>query len=253
MKQTAKVEIESFLRRYAAARRQEHLVTAEELIHWWQDVQPQLGSLLEAAKDRRRIAAPDHNLFRLFELQNDEEGVHSRLLADFLDPDGSHGQGYLFLATFLKHLEQRQQWEPAKRLLEGTLWQIETERGIEHGRIDIVASCRQLGYLIAIENKVYAGEQEGQLFRYHQWLESQSRYYDRRCLVFLTPTGRAATSHQGCPYLRMSYRSNIAEVLRAAETHMAAYMAAPHVRATVQQYLNIICELSDFREMDDED
>jgi hypothetical protein len=242
-------QIELFLQRYAAKRGPEHTITADALSRWWQYTKLQRESLLEVAKRDRREHARAHNLFRLFDLQS-RESIHCRLLADFLDPEGLHGQGYLFLNKFLHHLKKQEKWDSGidESSLEGTVWYVETEKGIEKGRIDIVASCRQLGCLIAIENKVYAGEQNDQICRYHQWLEAKAPFYGRRCLVFLTPTGRRATTDRGCSYIRMSYRSDIAAILQAA----TAQAQAPRVKATVQQYLDILNDLSDFREQDDD-
>lgn len=47
------------------------------------------------------------NIFRLLGITTDEVRTHSALLADLLNPRGTHGQGSLFLATFLQHCQQK--------------------------------------------------------------------------------------------------------------------------------------------------
>ena len=58
----------------------------------------------------------------------------------------------------------------------------------EHGRIDVFARFRQLQLTIAIEVKIWAGEQERQIDRYQGFLEKKFPK-DTKMVVFLTPWG----------------------------------------------------------------
>jgi hypothetical protein len=57
--------------------------------------------------DDARSVAPEHNVFRLLGLEHAEVMLHSRFLADLLDPYGSHAQGSLFLRGFFNLLADR--------------------------------------------------------------------------------------------------------------------------------------------------
>jgi len=170
-----------------------------------------------------------------------EERRHTRFLADLLDPGGSHDQGDLFLREFLGLLQGKSYLPKAKDSSSRLVWNVDTEKGIKDGIVDILIACPLKGYLIVIENKILARDPEDQLPRYHAWLESQARYYDKRLLVFLTPTGRPSASHKACPYVRLSYRADVVEILQKA----IAKVEAPRVLAAVQEYLEVIQTLPD--------
>ena len=74
------------------------------------------------------------------------ENVASNVLAFFLDPDGEHGLGSLFLDSLLAPLE-------LERL---SFRSVEREAGTENGkRLDLIIECEE--HVIGVENKIYAG------------------------------------------------------------------------------------------------
>lgn len=87
-----------------------------------------------------------------------KEPIHSKIIGDFLNPKGSHGQGSLFLDPFLKMLGVP---NPSA----GT-WQIR----IESGGVDILLWRESPAAKIIIENKVKdAQDQPNQIYRYWHW------------------------------------------------------------------------------------
>jgi hypothetical protein len=125
-----------------------------------------------AELERRRITeerdcATRYNIFRLIGLERSEVGLHSPFLCNLLNPYGSHGQGTLFLRSFLELLAKRQPHlgeilsevtDPA----DPSEWIVLPERQ----RIDISIIGRKAGLVIFVENKIDAREQEDQLQRY---------------------------------------------------------------------------------------
>ncbi|MEY4482987.1 MAG: hypothetical protein RL693_439 [Verrucomicrobiota bacterium] len=116
-----------------------------------------------------------------------KEPVHSKIIGDFLNPRGSHGQGPLFLQCFLERFDV-----PQRDL--GT-WQI----SIETDRVDIrlwrEESREFPASMILIESKVKdANDMRNQIFRYwhHQmyrwkpkhWQDEETRRSFR--LIYLT-------------------------------------------------------------------
>lgn len=99
---------------------------------------------------------------------------HSNFLAFLLDPAESHGQSQLFLKAVLMDLlksapPHRRPFSPIE--LDGIdLHGVEVQR--EWHNIDLLVTCRQPPFVVAIENKVNAGEHSGQLSRYQTALAS---------------------------------------------------------------------------------
>jgi hypothetical protein len=126
---------------------------------------------------------------------------HSNFLAWLLDPAESHGQGPLFLNAVLMDLFK--QAPPEKRPLSPVDLDGLELQGVEIRRewrnIDIVILCNQPRFVIAIENKIDAGEHSGQLQRYEDTLEREFAAIPHMH-VFLTPEGNAPSDEDWVPY-----------------------------------------------------
>lgn len=130
---------------------------------------------------------------------------HSKILAEFLNPGGSHGQKTQFLQPF------------AKMFLPGCVFSNDTSvstevtsyiKDLRIGRFDILIEDAANKSVCIIENKIFAGEQEEQLNRYHEWLKTNRSGWNW-CLVFLTLDGhKSATMSDENQYLRIAYVSN---------------------------------------------
>jgi hypothetical protein len=161
------------------------------------------------------------------------------MLADLLDPRGSHGQGVVFLEAFLARCANKRGFVPPVGDICTTSWVMQMQRFTRFGVLDLVLTAPSLQFLIAIENKIYAGEQAEQLDRYHQWLETQQDCYPRRNLIFLTPDGRCSDSTTDANYVQLSYKEDIAAVLDAS----LSKIEAERVRGVVRQYRDIISDI----------
>jgi hypothetical protein len=99
-----------------------------------------------------------------------DENTHSKIIAEFLDPKGTHYQGNIFLKNFFAQFAVK--WKPAE-------WEVETERFIENctgkgqGRIDIYLTNGKKH--IILENKIGAGDQEAQIFKYVECLYNENK------------------------------------------------------------------------------
>ena len=129
----------------------------------------------------------------------------SRVIADLLDPQATHGQGVLFLKTLLRGLQRSSQkmGRPLDLTLNyGTQWtvaentvRVEVERTIsDHRRLDISVQFKgsdDRPRCLAIENKPYAGDQKNQIRDYLDFMERE--YGDQRptnhLLIYLSRTG----------------------------------------------------------------
>lgn len=215
--------------------------------HTWRDVEnfkqafsslhPVIQSMLNDAEEQNRLQAASFNVFRVLHLEAKEDEVHTTFLADLLNPKGAHGQKHLFLHAFLDAmLNSHGNFPPPEKSIEQHTWFVESQKYIGEGTLDIVVSCPALSYLIVIENKIYAGEQEDQLARYARWMNSNREWYTWQALIYLTPTGEASATADTATYYPASYRGQIAGMLKAALPDISA----PHLRETILQYLEVI-------------
>ncbi len=105
----------------------------------------------------------------------------SRVIADLLDPSGSHGQGTLFLECLLRGLCM--DW--ASEISLRGAW-TEVERKIDDDRrLDVFVHIDR-DHCIAIENKPYAPDQPYQVKDYLDEL----RKYKKSLLIYLPASGR---------------------------------------------------------------
>lgn len=138
-----------------------------------------------------RQLAPKFNTFNF--INTDELGI-SRILADLLSPNGSHGQQKDFLRLFVEYclpsIHGDSNWAPflehlehTKVFTEETTWASGTRR-----RMDIYLECTygDASYSICIENKPYASDQFEQLIDYAKELEN--RGFTHWYIVYLNET-----------------------------------------------------------------
>jgi hypothetical protein len=187
--------------------------------------------------------APGYNIFKLLRVDRDEV-KYSAFLANLLDPNESHGQGKLFLHSFLEYCSNRYPDFPVS-LQELTLkgWGVIPEKIIkteaDAGRVDICILNTEIGHLFLIENKIDAKEQSSQLVRYAKWMEDKKDDFPTRALIFLTLTGYEAATSEGYSYFQLSYHHDITSWLKPTIDQIQA----PAVREVVSQYLEIIQSL----------
>ena len=131
--------------------------------------------LIEKHEQIRKEKGDNYNLFQVINMTSDETRIHSAIIADLLNPEGLHQMGDIFLKLFINKLKQQFKLDKDFDLSNPN---VECEKYIGNisekkdagGRIDIYISDKS--HYIAIENKIYATDQENQLLRYHNHLES---------------------------------------------------------------------------------
>lgn len=144
--------------------------------------------------ERKKQITPDFNAFEvLFAL----ELPLSRMIGEFLNPDGSHSQGRLFLDLFIDMFLKRNlsnihinfllnQVSHIKLSLEHPASTIsEKSKGI--GRIDIMIEFDDK-FAIAIENKPYSTDGEGQIESYCKYLYD-SHYGNHFLMLYISRDG----------------------------------------------------------------
>jgi hypothetical protein len=107
------------------------------------------------------------NIFRICGVDH-YENKHSKIIAEFLNPQGSHGLKSELLRQFIgvlgeKFTVENFDIENARAV---------TEYSTNEGRIDIFITDNQ-NHALIIENKIYAGDQWEQLKRYDKFAKNK--------------------------------------------------------------------------------
>ena len=123
------------------------------------------------------------NVFNITGVSANECQLHSALIAELLNPEGSHGCGSQFLEKFLQILNLDDFGFNSDKI------RIRTEKPVRDGRIDIEISDKNRA--IIIEVKIYADDMDCQLSRYYNYAKRE--YGKNFKLLYLTLMGNQAS------------------------------------------------------------
>lgn len=183
------------------------------------------------------------NVFQILNLSRSEVRLHSAFLAELLHPNGNHGLKDKFLSAFLECINRKASpfsfdTSSAQVSVEYNIGNV-SEDYTEGGRIDLFIQDKNHQTII-IENKIDAGDQPCQMYRYHKYAKSNLCLNDDNLrLIYLTLNGDAPSegSLNNCKfdYLKLSYREDI---LTWLDQGVAIAALKPVVRETIVQYIN---------------
>ena len=211
-------------------------------------------ALGQAQQEERNRKGENYNLFSILSIER-YELKHSALIANLLDPKGSHGCGDAFLRAFFEIALKGTAYPfesstPPNSYTEHYIGPIAGDTG---GRIDILVESSHYGLII--ENKIYAGDQDKQLIRYDNY-GKETFGADGYLLAYLTLYGydaskesTATKSAEEVAYLRLSYAEDI---LRWLEQCVRLADDKPLVRESLNQYIRTIKQLT-YQDMNQED
>ena len=153
---------------------------------------PRLESARKCERELNQCHA--HRFNALDYLRTDELGL-SRIIADLLKAgaDAAHGQGSLFLRTFLTKLDI----DLAISDSDLGKSKVSLEHQIKNGRrIDIYVEIPKGDGLfrLAVENKPYTKDSENQVKDYLEYLQSKGQPSDF-LLIYLSPAGEGPSEH----------------------------------------------------------
>ena len=222
----------------------------------------QVSGIVRKYDELAALTGENFNIFNILGLSTREVRLHSSLLAELLNPNGSHGMKDIFLKLFVDKLypvkpdetngtnERVEKDRPVEssvkpvELFEIKGATVKVEKWIgnlnkektEGGYIDIYIK-NSANQSIVIENKIYAGDQEGQLRRYHNFDKTAK-------LVYLTLSGEDADdyttkNHQYSKItpICISYADHIKDWLEKCREKATNH---PILRETITQYIYLI-------------
>lgn len=143
---------------------------------------------------------------------------HSNFLGWLMDPAESHGQGDLFLKTFLMDLLR--QAPPENRLVSpvdidgAELSDVDVRREWKH--IDLLIHSREPAFVIAIENKMHGFERAEKLGRYEEAVRKEYPGVPT-LFVFLNPDGEEAPDNDWFAYSYSQVHRVLQRVQRATK------------------------------------
>ena len=172
------------------------------------------------------------NIFSVLRNYSDEVNLHSKFICELLDKNGTHGKGSKFCEAFLKELE-----------ISFDLENYSVHK--EYKNIDILLRDNN-GKVLIIENKIWAGDQPGQLKRYHEQMLNEG-YQDQDInIVYLTLDGKEPDEAslgglQKDKIILLSYEYSIDNWM---ECCIEISSRIPGLRETLIQYQKIINQLT---------
>lgn len=194
------------------------------------------------AKARAKATHERFNVFTTLLQAHDEVRLHTRFLHCLLDPKGLHDCGSLFLGLFFETLEDKLAMDEDFASKTSTYppaddqWMVSKEAGRSegHGQMDLLLE-HPSRFGIAIENKIYANEQDDQLAGYATFLSN--RYGNSSRLIYLTLDGKESGTSGAHDYIQISYTDEILAWLE--KCLQATYHIVP-VNQVIQQYREVV-------------
>ncbi|MGJ8677182.1 MAG: PD-(D/E)XK nuclease family protein [Akkermansiaceae bacterium] len=200
---------------------------------------------LQVRAEERLIA--QHGRFNVFTTllkASDEVRLHTRFIHELLNPEGTHDCGDLFIKLFFETLKvhppidhnDSTTAEPWDDYSEQTYW---VSKEVRKGQSQLDILLESDSHLLVIENKIWAGEQENQIGRYIEYLESQQLKNSQ--VLYLTLEGKQTETHNNKAYLRISYRTHIMAWL---ESCLQATYHIVSINQVLIQYKDVIKQLT---------
>ena len=214
--------------------------------------------VLEKASIEAKSIASDYNIFQILKIERKEVNTHSAFLANLLDAKGSHGQGAIFLDTFLNQIGIIKMPSPWSVETEKSAGFIDVENSESLGRMDIVLQNQNAA--VVIENKIDHVDEPNQLWRYGKWLENEylsvwradkSHYR----LIYLTldkkkPGSDSISKPAGKAYEKEKFYLNDDNIYRLSYISIYNWLkqcmgdiTAPSLKAIIAQYLKTLRRL----------
>ncbi len=208
----------------------------------------QAKTILELRKQRKERPGERFNVFTVLNMETDEVNTHSRLLYEFLRPDGSHSMGDQFLRIFFQVVLKKDY--PLDGSVQVSREKIASAGGEDLGRIDLLLEGSHFCY--PIEVKIYAVDQDRQVERYMKY--ARSRKPDGAAIVFyLTLDGHSPSKESmgDCTQDSIVYLSFESEILEWLKQCGEIAWQAPSISAIIQQYISLLEKLTGAKQEDE--
>ncbi|MFC6861216.1 PDDEXK-like family protein [Zunongwangia atlantica] len=202
-----------------------------------------VANTIEHQKELRILKGENFNLFTLLDIEYRENKTHSAIIAELLDPNGSHNLGDVFLKLFLDELNIEDSFfdlSSVTKHIEYNLGHTDLHNKTG-GRLDILLKD-QFNSTICIENKIYAVDQESQIERYCNFQTTGSNKVFYLNLYGDSPSSSSfGEKEEDEDFYVISYKKNIISWLSKCIKEASEY---PILRESIKQYLILIKKLT---------
>ena len=203
-----------------------------------------------AQQEMEKVQVNGFNIFSILRKPGEEVALHSRFLAELLNPKGSHGKGDVFQKLFIEQVinnaigTKDDDWQRSPISTDSSFsCYYENSEDVD-GRIDLV--LRRNDCAVVIENKIYASDQKNQLKRYFdaakEWVGDEAKVY----VVYLnlygedvSDWGRGGLANKD--YGIITYETDIKNWLESCAKEA---FDVPHLRETIVQYKRLVERLT---------
>lgn len=202
-----------------------------------------VGVVIERSEELSTLKGENFNVFQIFDMERDENKMHSRFIETLLNPKGTHNRGNVFLKLFLASINQTGYFENIESVntkVEHTIGRVDNSKGDDStgGRIDIY--IRDNKKSISIENKIYASDQQNQIIRYNNHNKDSNTVYYLN-LYKENPSDKSKGSlksdiddSDNPNFYCISYFKTIIDWLEKCQKEAADY---PIIRESIKQYI----------------
>lgn len=187
------------------------------------------------------------NMFRACGVDH-YETKHSKIIAEFLDPKGTHGLKSKLLELFIETLHGEIEVGDSERkkffeVFDYVNATVKIEDAFDEGRMDILITTNNPKRAIIIENKIYSVDKGEQLKRYDKHAKQIFGGKENYQILYLTLSGEDASdqSADSVEYLPISHERTIIGWLEKCVPISARF---PILRETIIQYINHLKSLT---------
>jgi len=211
----------------------------------------QVSGIIHKYDEFAALTGENFNIFRILNLSTREVKLHSSLLAELLNPKGSHGMKDAFLRLFVRKLfllDKTQNIDSLQTLnatveVEKRTGAIDSEKK-NGGPIDIYIQLPGNKNII-IENKIYAPDQDSQLRRYYNFDKTAALVYlnleGKEANEYTTKNNDYSAEADKIDPILISYKDYIKEWLEECKKEATNH---PLLRETITQYIFLIKSLT---------
>lgn len=208
----------------------------------------EVESISRRYEELEKLKGENFNVFQIFNMESDENKMHSRFIETLLNPIGPHGLGSIFLEFFLAEINFSNYFTDVNIVntkVEHTIGKLNKD-GMDPkgGRIDIFIWNTEKS--ISIENKIYASDQEEQIVRYANHNKGRNK------VLYLTLDGKEPSKNSkgklksnlesdDPDFYCISYSATIINWLYKCQKEASDL---PIIRETIKQYIITIKRLT---------
>jgi len=205
--------------------------------------------LIKKEYDLLRRREEKFNIFSVLHFEHDERRLHSRFIANLLDPYASHGLNHTFLNRFIQQFKELDEINYSK----STVYPQELEKK-ESNNIDILIIDQSSKHAIIIENKIYASDSNngsgGQLERYFKHVNEIENIPKAQIHVFyLTLDGHEPTQESLGDFKKLSNINGKCisykhEILNWLNDCVNVVIDQPFLRESILQYKKLLNKMT---------